>query len=115
MFSELTIGLVLILISGFLSGESENILMYQFNPRWRKPLFPNWEWYVSNNWKYDNAIVQWLMRYPLSFLKDGYHFTKSLGIVLFIIGISLLGLPIWINVLVGYIILGIGFNIGYHT
>jgi hypothetical protein len=112
---ELILPISLILISGFLNGESENILMYQFNSNWRKPLFPNWEWYVSNHWKYDNAIIRWLMRYPLSFLKDGFHFTKSFGIVLFIAGISLLGLPIVYNVLIAYIILGIGFNIGYHT
>jgi len=72
--SELIFPAILILLSGFLAGESENILMYQFNPKWRKPLFPNWEWYVSNNWKYDNAIVQWFMRYPFSFMKDGFHF-----------------------------------------
>lgn len=113
--TELIISSILILIAGFLSGESENILMYQYNKNWRKPLFPNWSWYINNNWQYNGVIIQWLMRYPLSFMKDGFHFTKSLGIVIFIIGISLLGMPIYINVLLAYIILGIGFNLGYHT
>lgn len=78
-------------------------------------MFPNWKWYASNQWKYENKLVQWLMRYPLSFMKDGFHFTKSLSFVLLICGLSYLSLPLWALILVAYTLYGVGFNGGYHT
>lgn len=113
--SELIFPAILILLSGFLAGESENILMYRFVPNWKiKPLFDG-HWYLIGKHIYSNKLINLIMKCPLAMFKSGFHFTKSLGIILFIIGISLLGLPMFYNVVLGYVVLGIGFNIGYHT
>lgn len=110
----MVIGLISILLAGFLNGESENILMYQHNKKWKpEPMF-KWKWYRGNYWKYDNVFVQWLMRYPLSFLKDGFHFLKSLSLVLLTVGVVLLQLDLFYSVLFAYVLFGIGFNFGYH-
>lgn len=108
-------GLILTILAGMFFGEAENILMWRFNKKWKvKPLLWEWDWYVANNWKYDNKYIQFLMRYPFSFLKDGFHFTKTLGIVLLIAGLYFLNFGLIENILLAYIVYGIGFNIGYH-
>lgn len=111
------IGIFLLALSGFWFGESENILMYQENPRWLvMPMF-TFKWYTERNYlrnRINNKFLNWLLKYPFSFLNDGFHSTKSLAIVLLVAGVSLMSFGIVLNVVIAYIIIGIMFNIGYH-
>ncbi len=125
--------LILLGLVGFITGERETIRHFQINENWqRKPLlyrlrkkFPElWSWYVGNKWKYKNRIVQFLMRYPLAMFKDGWHSLKSteILIVCFIIAdLTPYVFNLWIippvitEGLLYYIVIGITFNISYHT
>jgi hypothetical protein len=112
-------GLIYIL-AGIVAGETEQIMndLGGFGIR-NGTWFPNWDWWNCNNWKYKNPIIQWLMRYPLSFLKDGYHFTGSAYRVLIIIATAVLfGADFTYTiyaVLFGYILFGTAFNYSYHN
>jgi len=121
------IALVLLFLSGFAFGEAENILMYQADHFWRpRPVFYFIPWYSERNYLYSKLlkespqnflkkILLFLLKYPFSFFKSGFHFCKSTSIVLFIISINLLDFPLMHSILLSYFIYGIGFNSGYHT
>jgi len=168
MITNLFLSLFLLILSGFFFAESETILMYQSNHSWKpKPWFPEWPWYVEQNYLYQQLVtffavgninsmsfshfsfakffskifnfifkkkspekineedffnfsllqnfILFLLKYPFAFIKSGFHFTKSFAIVLFIISIHLLALPLFLSIFVGYLIFGLGFNIGYHN
>ncbi len=108
------------IIAGLIAGETEQIMndLGKFGLH-KGTWFPNWKWWNSNNWKYENPLVQWLMRYPLSFLKDGYHFTGSTYRVLLIVATAALFRAsieqIIYAALFGYIFFGIAFNFSYHN
>jgi len=117
---RMMLGILFFALSGVFLGEHEQITndLGNFgvhNGTW----FPKWRWWNSSNWRYKNPFMQWLMRYPFSFLKDGYHLTVSLGRVFAIAGGSVfVGASVekvLISVFVGYVVLGIAFNISYHN
>jgi hypothetical protein len=97
--------LVILALVGTLLSETETIYR-----KHRKTWFPNWEWWNARSKVYDNKIVHWLMLYPLSFLRDGFHFTKSLAIVLLLIAIFQTDI---VNIVIGYTTMGIFFNLFY--
>lgn len=128
--SSFWIELILVGLSGVLFAEMQTIWHNQVNKNWpRKTWFhflkdnPKWkwlyDWWTNNNW--DNRdkgkIMDWLLRVPLSFLKDGLHFTFSLGIVLlltpFVYHVSP-EVPFLIKEALLFAIVGIGFNFSYH-
>lgn len=108
------ISILLLIIAAFLQAESEFV---RYRP-WMS-LFPRAPWWVENNWDYSGKgkVVDWLMRYPLSFVKDGFHLTKSLSLVALFTAITL-GMAItdiiWLNVVILYAIHGVAFNFWYH-
>lgn len=106
---------ILILVAGFIFAESEILHGYICNKRfWKKP-FQLGKWYLSNNWTYKNELVQFLFKYILAFAKDGFHVTKSIAICLMILSLSQpIVENIFYNLLINYIIFGVGFNIRYH-
>jgi len=110
------IGLLIVLLSGFLFCEAEIIHLYKTKKAFKIPLFKNpYIWYNSNNWLYSSDFVQFLMRYPFAFLKDGFHSVKSLAIVLFIIGLYFVQIESWeVHLLINYVVFSIGFNIRMH-
>lgn len=118
--------LIFFILGGVFFAESQTIMHFQHNPNWQmKPFlyplrdkFPQlYKWYVSNNWKYENKYIQLLMRFVLSFFKDGFHITFSTAITLFILPFAINVMPdtaiIW-KVIALYAVQGIGFNISYH-
>lgn len=113
------LGAVMVFLGGVVMGEHEQILNEQLefgvrNGTW----FPYWKWWNSNNWRYENRTVDWLMRYPFSFLKDGYHFTGTAGILLVFGGTAIYsGAAFWDAAVIaaaGYVVFGTGFNVSYH-
>lgn len=102
----------LLIASGILFGEAERL--YQGKGGWLDS-----PWYTGNNWQYDNPTVQWLMRYPFSFAKDGYHFTKSAAMFTasYALALNWKLVKSWgtfTNAIIYYIITGIAFNLSYH-
>ena len=75
----LVIAFWLFVFSALFTAEQERILG-------GKPLFRN-KWWARNNWYWSNKYMQWIMRYPLSFLKDGWHFCKTSAIVTHTFGV----------------------------
>jgi len=110
------LGLLIVLVSGFLFCESEIIHLYKTKKAFKVPFVKNPNtWYNGNKWQYSNPIIQFLMRYPFAFLKSGFHFVKSLAIVLFIIGLYFVQIQSWeVHLLINYIVFSIGFNIRMH-
>jgi len=100
----LVIGLLLI-VAALLDSERDTI-QYNVGKAWK--LGP---WWVERNYllKRSSGVWKWLLKYPLSFMIDGWHFCKSVSLIL------LLGLSgSLLVVLVGYIVYGIVFNLGYE-
>ncbi len=108
--------ILLLIFAAILQAESEFIKYRPWNC-----LFPKAPWYVENIWDYTSKgkFIDWLMRYPLSFAKDGFHLVKSLE-VLTIIALLLIGPTIKlsgnfiVDAIIYYVIYGIAFNIWYH-
>ena len=81
--------------------------------------FPNWEWWISTKWQFDN----WFIKVPFSMLQNGWHFVKFLAQMVRIaspvtLAIMLLGYPLWfipIAIIVLYGIGGIVFEITYGS
>lgn len=116
---QMVIASILVCIGGVFHGEKETIMNNQTGIGLKKSSwFPNWNWWNNNNWHYNNIIIQWLMRYPLSFMKDGYHFTGTVGSIFLYAGVAIAAgaSPIEIvYIIIGaYIAQGIGFNFSYH-
>ena len=97
------IEIILIFLAGVFLGESESIIK-------NRQTWLGFNWWIANNWQYKNKVVEWLMRYPFSFAKDGEHLCKSISIVL--LGyVATMGYD---NLLYYYILFGIGFNLSFH-
>lgn len=109
---KLLIIAILWFIAGLLTGEQETILM-KYAKTWISG-----DWWNKNLWKYENPIWQWIMKVPLSFMKDGFHFCKSAALILKASSIPVaLGLIYWqgIILVIGlYIVNGTAFNISFH-
>lgn len=120
--------LLSIILIGILFGERNAIQKNQspwFQWNWFKTRYPKFSrWWVSNNWQYNNKTIQWLMRYPFSFLKDGTHWLES-SIVFLIAVIIATYIPLVpsyamlehyrIELVVGiYVVIGSSFNYSYH-
>ena len=110
---SIIVGLIFI---AFLQAESEFI---KYRPS--QCLFPMAPWYIENIWDYTSKgkVIDWLMRYPLSFAKDGFHFIKSTQVVITILLLLTINQAMIFNFLildliVYYIIYGIAFNVWYH-
>lgn len=111
---EILLLLLILTLAAVLQAESE-LIKYR---TW-ECFFPLAPWYIENIWDYTSKgkVVDWLMRYPLSFLKDGFHATKSLSIILLMVAVSL-SIPMFTNVFANviflYVIYGTAFNFRYH-
>jgi hypothetical protein len=102
------ITLTLIALFGILNGQMD-VIATTPNRAW----FDGW--WIANNWSYDNEVIQWIMRYPLSFAKDGWHLLKSLCMV--IGAVALYFAPDkrkWYLIIVYIFVYGAFFNISYH-
>lgn len=124
---EMVLGILSILLAGTFAAEMQTIWHWRENNNWpRKPWFyrlkdnPRFKkiflWWTSNNWYYEDIVIQWLMKVPLSFLKDGLHLTFSASVVFTIIGSLLLHnlINIYLLVLLIYTVFGLAFNNSYH-
>ena len=129
---DLIIGIIIILLAGVFQGESENILMWQFSKNWEPKPFLYYKmknknfykkWYLRNNWDCKKIFSQgkwfkflcFLWKYPFAAFKDGFHATKTVAILLFILGLSFLHFSVIEQIVIAYIIFGVGFDVGYHT
>lgn len=106
--------LILWLIAGVLFAEQETLYK-----KYARAWFPKAPWWISNNWKYENPIVQWLMRYPLARFKDGEHFVKGLGLDALAASVIIAAaLPFWYEGMLAWLVLqiayGVGFNASFH-
>ena len=103
---------ILWFLAGVLQAEQETIIK-KYAKTWISG-----DWWNNNNWKYDNPFWQFMFRYPLSFMKDGEHFTKSLALILLAISVSIILFVVWwqvvLCVIALYVIAGIGFNVSFH-
>ncbi|OIO19433.1 MAG: hypothetical protein AUJ54_06595 [Ignavibacteria bacterium CG1_02_37_35] len=113
--------ILLLTIAGLFKGEHESIVHNKYGGKHK--LWLNSDWWSGNNWYYKNGFVQWLMRYPLSMLKDGYHFTAfvveilliAVPLVYIINGDKLSDSPsISLIVIIIYVMFGFWANISYH-
>lgn len=104
--------ILLLIIAGIFNGEMDTI-HHKPEKAWFKG------WWIENNWHYSNPIIQWLMRYPLSFAKDGWHLCKSISIGAFCLalatGFQIVANSILVSALIYYVIIGMSFNISYHN
>jgi len=111
---EILLLIFILTLAALLQAESELIKYRSWDS-----FFPRAPWYIENIWDYTSKgkIIDWLMRYPFSFFKDGFHATKSLSIILLMIAISL-NIPVFTNIFVNviflYAIYGAAFNFRYH-
>lgn len=106
------IDLAILFLGGILIAESEKIYrnIYKLgghNSVW----FPNSKWYISNNWKYENKLLDFVMKYLAAPFKDGFHLTKSAGILLLCLVASEFDL---ITGIIFYVVLSFGFTLRYH-
>jgi hypothetical protein len=99
--------LILIAIIGILNGEMDTIKTVP-HKAWFKG------WWIENNWKYENELVQWIMRFPLSFAKDGWHLLKSICMVLGAVAVWASPQVEWYYILIYIGVFGIFFNLSYH-
>lgn len=106
------IDILVLILAGVIIAESEKIYrcIYKLGGH-TSVWFPGWKWYISNNWKYDNKIIDLIMRYFAAPFKDGFHFIKTVGIVLFSLVASGYDILLAIAFLLAY---SIGFNLRYH-
>jgi len=117
----LIFSIVLVILSGVLFGERNTIQTIPhkswFGTDKMKTKFPKLsKWWISNNWYYDNKYIQWLMRYPLSFCKDGIHLMEasSLTLLFTTISININFINVYLQIVILYVIFGTAFNISYH-
>lgn len=96
---------ILLVIAALLDSERDTI-QYNVGKAWK--LGP---WWTERNYllKRSSGVWKWLLKYPLSFMIDGWHFCKSMSLIL------LLGITGSLLVIcVGYSVYGIVFNLGYE-
>jgi len=95
---------ILLIVAALLDSERDTI---QYKPQMALKLGP---WWVERNYllKRSSGVWRWMLKYPLSFMIDGWHFCKSVSLIL------LLGLSgDWSAVVGGYVVYGLIFNLGY--
>lgn len=115
------ITLLLVILSGILFGE-RNTIQTKPNISWFgtekiKLKYPKIsKWWISNNWYYENKYIQWLMRYPLSFCKDGIHLMEasSLTLLFTAVSINVDFINVYLQIVILYVVFGTGFNASYH-
>lgn len=106
------IDLLILIIAGTLIAESEKIYRRIYNLGGHTSVwFPNWKWYITNNWKYKNRFVDLFMRFIAAPFKDGFHFTKTIGIFLICLVASDFNIGIAVSLLLAF---SIGFILRYH-
>lgn len=107
---ELIIKGILIALAAVLDSEKDTIV-YK----------PQSAWFSSEWWLEQNYLVRrlagksvwlWLVRYPFSFLINGWHFCKSLSLLCLMLAMFPIG-EYYLAVL-GYILYGLVFNLFYH-
>lgn len=124
--SYIIISCLIAVLSGLFYGEKETII----RKRWQNPNTRTWAdkswfpralryWWESNNWYYQNPLIDTLMRYPLAMFKDGYHITGSISVMLLILAMAFAYqienvYLLWILVGANFFFHGLGVNIAYH-
>lgn len=104
--------LIILFLAGVFFAESEKINRNQYKlPGHDSVWFPFLKYWTAKNYKYNNAVINFIMKYILAPFKDGFHITK--GIALYLIALVIAGYNLYHSVIC-FIIIGAGFNLNYH-
>ena len=98
---------ILVTIAGIFNAQMDAI---KHHPK--QIWFPNWDWWIRNNWYYENKLVYLLMKYILYMFKDGWHLCKFIMTLALMFAIALQFE--WWYAIVFYCWFGIIFNIFFE-